>query len=116
MLLDSDVVRVIEEVLPGRFGGGPMDYQLQEDETEDGLPRLRLVVHPNVGPIQPDAVAEAFLLAIGSKSGGERVAELLWRQAGVLQVERRTPERTRAGKIHHLHVFHSTLPAARSER
>ena len=30
--VDTDVVRVLEEVLPRRFGGGPIDYQLIEDE------------------------------------------------------------------------------------
>jgi hypothetical protein len=28
--LDVDVIRVLEEILPARFGGGPTDYQLQE--------------------------------------------------------------------------------------
>src|SRR5262249_47784638 len=30
--LDVDVIRVLEEVLPARFGGGPADYQLVEEE------------------------------------------------------------------------------------
>ncbi len=30
--LDTDVIRVLEEVLPGRFGGIPSDYQLVEEE------------------------------------------------------------------------------------
>lgn len=35
--LDSDVIRVLEEVLPGRFGGGPTHYQLvEEEDAEDG--------------------------------------------------------------------------------
>ena len=33
---DSDVIRVLEEKLPARFGGGPIDYQLVEDEGPDG--------------------------------------------------------------------------------
>src|SRR3990172_8887397 len=36
--LDTDVIRVIEEVLPARFGGAPTDYQLLEDEADDGRP------------------------------------------------------------------------------
>jgi hypothetical protein len=30
--LDTNVIRVLEEVLPARFGGAPTDYQLVEDE------------------------------------------------------------------------------------
>jgi hypothetical protein len=37
-LLDSDVVRVLEETLPARFGGGPTHYQLVEDPGENGIP------------------------------------------------------------------------------
>jgi hypothetical protein len=48
--LDADVVRVLEDVLPARFGGGPTDYQLVETEERDGLPHLRLLVRPELGP------------------------------------------------------------------
>ena len=35
-MLDADAARVLEETLPGRFGGGAGDYQLVEDETPLG--------------------------------------------------------------------------------
>jgi hypothetical protein len=100
--LDADVLRVLEEVLPARFGGASGDYQLLEDEAEDGQPRLRLLVSPAVGPVDLDAVADAFLAAIGRGSGAERVMGLAWRAVGFLRVEQRPPERTPAGKILHL--------------
>jgi hypothetical protein len=43
----------------GRFGGGPTDYQLLEDEGDDGLPGITLLVHPAVGPLNADAVVDA---------------------------------------------------------
>jgi hypothetical protein len=101
---DTDVIRVLEEVLPTRFGGGPTDYQLVEDETADGRARLRLLVDPGIGPIREDLLAEAFLTAIGQASDTQRVMELNWRQAGLLQVERRSPVATVSGKILHLHL------------
>ena len=101
--LDRDVVRVLEQVLPARFGGGPTDYQLVEEEDPAGRPGLRLLVHPDVGPLDPAAVSDAFLRAIGRGSGAERVMELEWRQAGLPRVERRPPLATAAGKILHLH-------------
>lgn len=102
--LDADLTRVLEDVLPARFGGGPTHYQLVEEETADGHPRLRLLAHPVVGPLDAKAVAETFLTAISPGSGVERVMGLLWRDGGFLAVERRAPEGTASGKILHLHV------------
>ena len=102
--LDTDVIRVLEEVLPARFGGASTDYQLLEDEADDGQPRLRLLVHPAVGPLDTHAVAEVFLAAIGSGSGVERLTELLWRDGGFLRVERLSPRTTASGKILHMHL------------
>ena len=45
--IGSDLIRLIEEILPGR-GGTPADYQLVEREV-DGLPKVELVVSPRVG-------------------------------------------------------------------
>jgi hypothetical protein len=103
-LLGTDVIAVLEEMLPGRFGGAPGDYQLVEEEREDGRPRLRLLVHPGLGEMDEVALAEAFLGAIGSGSEGQRMMEKVWRDAGLLQVERRAPEPTGAGKLLHLRV------------
>ena len=102
--LDTDVVRVLEEVLPARFGGGPTDYQLVEQETEDGRPQLRLLVHPALGTLDPAAVAEVFLAVISRGPGAEAVMGLAWRDAELLRVERSAPLATAAGKILHLHV------------
>lgn len=100
--LDTDVVRVLEEVLPGRFGGAPTDYQIVEEETDLGHSRVRLLVHPAVGPLDDATVAEAFLAAIAAGSTSARLMTEVWRAAEVLRVERRVPMRTTTGKIHHL--------------
>jgi hypothetical protein len=102
--LDTDVVRVLEEVLPTRFGGIPTDYQLVEDEGEEGRPRLRLFVHPSVGPLDEKTVIEALLSGIAHGSGVERVMGLVWQQAGLIEVERRPPYATTSGKVLHVHV------------
>jgi hypothetical protein len=102
-LLDCDVVRVLEEELPRRFGGGPTDYQLGEEEASGGEPRLRLVVDPRVGALRPDAVVDTFLGAIARSDGAERVMSLHWRQGGYLRVQRARPLLTDSGKILHLH-------------
>jgi hypothetical protein len=108
--LDTDIIRVLEDVLPARFGGAPTDYQLVEDEEADGRPRLRLFIHPALGPVDPQEASAIFLDAIGAGVGPERVMGLAWRGAGLPRVERRPPLATRSGKILHLHV--SRQPAA----
>jgi hypothetical protein len=102
--LDTDVVRALEEVLPARFGGIPTDYQLVEEETEEGRPRLRLLVHPSVGPLDEKAVIDALLSSIAAGSGVERLMGLVWEQARLIQIERRLAYATTTGKILHVHV------------
>ena len=101
---DADLVRVLEEVLPARFGGGPTDYQLLDEESPDGKPRVRLLVHPRLGPMDPAHVRQTFLDAIGAGSGVERVMMLVWRDAGLPIVEREAPRITGGGKILHVHL------------
>lgn len=109
--LDVDVIRVLEEVLPARFGGQPTDYQLVEQEDEAGRPAVRLLAHPRLGSLDERALADTFLDSIGAGSGAERVMELAWREAGVLTVRRRPPFTTPAGKILHLHSQRTAAPA-----
>jgi hypothetical protein len=101
-LLDSDLTRILDEVLPARFGGGPTHYQLIEEQTRAGEPRLRLLVDPAVGPLDAAAVAEAFLAAIARGDGVERLTAATWRDGGFVTVERRAPRSRRGDKILHL--------------
>jgi hypothetical protein len=100
--LDTDLIRVLEEVLPARFGGLPTHYQLLEEESDQGRPRIRLLVHPAVGDADSAQIAEAFLESIGWGTGGERIMGLELRDGDVLRVERRAPVVTGSGKVHHL--------------
>jgi hypothetical protein len=108
--LDTDVVRVLEEVLPARFGGAPTDYQLIEEETAEGRARVRLLMRPEVGPADPAAVAKVFMAALGSGTGAERIMGQVWRDGAVLGVERRAPLATPSGKILHLHLGGGARP------
>jgi hypothetical protein len=109
--LNTDVVRILEEVLPALFGGGPTDYQLSETEGSDGAPRLALLVHPRVGEVETGAVTEAFLAALDGHGGVERVMALAWRGSGLIHVERRPPLATATGKILHLHTSSARDPS-----
>jgi hypothetical protein len=102
-LLDADVVRVLDEVLPGRFGGGPTDYQLVERQ-EGARARLRLVVDPAVGPLDAREVVRVTLDALVTRADpAASVTARLWADGEYLEVERRPTEQTPGGKIAHVH-------------
>lgn len=65
---------------------------------------MRLLVDPAVGDVGLDAVARAFLEAIGPGSGVERIMSAVWEDADLLRVNRRAPAATASGKILHLHL------------
>jgi hypothetical protein len=103
--LDADIVRILEEELPSRCGGGPDDYQIIEEEGTDGAAVVVLAVHPRVGPVEERTVRDVFLGALGRGSGAERLMALNWREAGLPRVERREPVASAKGKV--LHVWRS---------
>ena len=91
--VDGALIRVLEETLPARFGGGPLDYQLVEEEGADGLPRVRLMVADRVGAVDTTRVMDTFRQALLQQS---RSSALLWQQGRWLEVER--GERGRDGQ------------------
>jgi hypothetical protein len=103
----SEVLRLVEEVLPARFGGHPTDYQFVEEE-EHGLSRVSLVVSPRVGALDEPRVVSAVLELLGSPprtTGGHGLMADYWRGARTLRVVRREPYATAAAKILPLHVI-----------
>lgn len=102
-LFDSDLIGLLEVDLPSRFGGGPTDYQLVEGETIDGEAEVRLLVHPDLGPIDPELLKEFFHSRMARKGEGEKLMEMFWKSSGFLKIERGNPYRTSSGKIPHIH-------------
>lgn len=98
--LDTDIVRVLEEELPARFGGGPADYQLVEADARAAA--VVLAVHPRLWPLDARAVREVFLEAVGRGHGAERIMAHNWRQAGWPRVECRAPASLANGKVPHI--------------
>ena len=95
-MLDSDLIGTLEKFLPSRFGGGPTDYQLLEEEVE-GEPRIKLLINPEVRVVDLNKIGKAFLKEIRAGSG-------LWRTTGFFTVERRKSIPAASGKILHLHI------------
>jgi hypothetical protein len=107
--VQTDLLRVLEDVLPARFGGVGADYQVLETEDPDGILRLLLIVSPRLDTIDPDAVRAAFLDALAREPGVSAGGVAMWRRAETVRVVRRTPVPTAAGKILPFHVA-SRLP------
>jgi hypothetical protein len=100
--LGSDLLALVDEVLPARFGGTPTDYQLVEEEV-NGLPKVGIVIRPHLGEILEEDVVSAVLTFLGSQRRNRLMAEV-WRDGQTLGVVRREPYMTAAAKILPLHM------------
>lgn len=96
------LVKLLEQELPARFGGAPTDYQILEEDAEvvAGHQRIRLLVHPGVGPVDTRAVTEAFLNT--TRASGPLI-DAIWRDPRWLSIERRAPHVSAGGKVYHVH-------------
>jgi hypothetical protein len=98
-LVGSEMVHILEEVLPARFGGSPFDFQLLEEEDEHGLTRLTVLVSPRLSIESEEQITACVLEALGRSSVAADIARALWQQAGTLRVRRAEPVWTRRGKF-----------------
>jgi hypothetical protein len=101
--LGADLLELVEEVLPARFGGSPTDFQFLEEE-EQGLPKVTLLVSPRLGRVDEAQVSQAVLEFLDGASGravryGDR-----WREGETLRVRRDEPVATGASKVLALHT------------
>jgi hypothetical protein len=98
-LLDGEMVRILEEVLPGRYGGGPHDYQLHEREDPDGYTRLVVVVDPRVDLPDEETVIGVILDTMARGSLYADSAREHWQQANTFRIEREAPKWVGRGKF-----------------
>jgi hypothetical protein len=99
--VNTDFVWIVEKKLPEMFGGRSTDYQLVEEEGNNGIPHLRLLVSPRVGEVDETKVAETFLWYLKgaeAQSWGE-AGTVMWSQSGTIRVVRELPMATGSGKI-----------------
>lgn len=101
--LGHDLIKLVEEVLPSRFGGTATDYQLVEEER-DGLPKVDLLVSPRLGPLDEGEVLQTALDFLDHIPGAQIDFGDRWRQGGTLRVRRSEPVATGASKVLALHV------------
>lgn len=102
-LVGSEMVYILEKVLPSKFGGGPLDYQLVEEEDGRGFSRLNLRVHPRIEISDENTVIATLLQALEEGSIAADSAKAIWRQAGTLSIQRKEPFTTSVGKQMPIH-------------
>jgi hypothetical protein len=101
--LGTELLRLVEEVLPARFGGSPTDYQLVEEDV-DGLPKVSIVINPRLRELDERVVIDTVFKSLESCPGGEIMAGK-WRDGNTVRVLRREPYATASAKILPLHIL-----------
>jgi hypothetical protein len=98
-LLESEMAHVVEEVLPRRFGGTAIDYQVLQEEDAHGIARVTLLVSPDIAIPSDADVIQTMLDALSHESLGAEAARQIWAQSGTLRVRRERPVATARGKL-----------------
>jgi hypothetical protein len=103
----SDLVHLLDEVLPARFGGSSMDYQMMEEEDPTGHTRLSILISPRVGAVNEEEVVAFVLAQLRKGNDSNRMMANIWTQANMLRVKRLEPYTTARGKLLPLHILKS---------
>jgi hypothetical protein len=111
-LVGSEMIRILEDVLPARFGGSSLDYQLIEEEDDSGLTRLSIVVDPKIEIASERDVIESVLNGV-EKTVGDEMTRAIWSQADKLRVKRMNPILTDRGKMISLRKLQHSTPSTR---
>jgi len=90
-LIGDEMIHILETTLPARFGGTSFDYQLMEDEDDQGFTRLYVIVSPRIELQSERAVIECVLEGLRQSSPAADAARLTWQNADTLQVKRMEP-------------------------
>ena len=95
----GDLVRIVEEVLPVKFGGGPLDYQAIEEEGSNGLSHFTMLVSPKVGAVDEENLVQTVLEELKKGGANNRRMARIWEEAGTVGVRREEPQATKGGKV-----------------
>lgn len=107
-LMAGDVLRILESLLPNRFGGVPSDYQLIEIE-QGKQTAIELRVHPRLGVTSESDVRDYFMKELKRIWSGSTTGRT-WTQSGSFRVSMKAPIQTNGKKIHPLHLLGNSKP------
>lgn len=102
--IGTDFVRIIEEVLPAKFGGASTDYQMLEEEDEASHTRMSVIVNPSVKNVNEPELIKTVLSELSRGQDNQRMMAEIWSKAGTLRVKRIPSFTTSAGKLMPLHI------------
>ena len=103
-IVGTDFVRILEEVLPHKYGGAATDYQLLEEEDSQGQTHLSLIISPTVGAVDESDVIATVLSELRRVPHPGRLTAGVWAQANILRVKRMHPI-SQMGKVMTLHLM-----------
>ncbi len=93
----DNIFQIVEEDLPERCGGSPVDYQFTEEEYPDGVTRLVLSVSPSV-EMQTEKIHDMLIKILCELPNTAFAAKYL-KNASSIRVRKEFPKLTRSGKI-----------------
>lgn len=96
--MTGDIFNLVEETLPGRFGGTPADYQLAEEEDTTGLTRLIVSVNPRISVHEEEVIAAVHDYFREAYIKRAPMTDILTRSSAAV-VRREFPDITCSGKI-----------------
>jgi hypothetical protein len=99
-----DLIMILEEVLPVKYGGTSIDYQMVEEEDKDGHTQISVIVSPTVGEIDEPDLAKTVLAELSKGKDTQRMMAEVWSQSKTIRVKRMLPITTARGKLMPLHV------------
>jgi hypothetical protein len=99
-----DLDRIVGDVLPQKFGGTCLDYQLMEQENEQGFTKVFIVASPSLGAIDEQELVQTFLYELKKGNESQRAMAETWAQGRTVGVLRKNPVFTRAGKFFPLYL------------
>jgi hypothetical protein len=102
-IVGTDFVRILEEVLPAKYGGAATDYQLLEEEDSRGQTHLSLIISPEVGEVDESDAITTVLSELRRVPHPGKLTAGVWARANILGVKRMYPI-SNMGKVMTLHL------------
>jgi hypothetical protein len=102
--IGSDLIPLVQRILPSEFGGDANDYQFMEEADEKGYHKLYILISPDIGEINEERLKEVVFEGLTSGEYSHSFSRSLWTQAETIQIKRINPIPTKRGKIYPLHI------------
>lgn len=94
----KDIIDIVEEEFPKKFGGSSIDFQIVEEEDKDGLTHLYIYVNPEIKDIN-ERLAKQILFDRLRPNINRSVRIKFWEEADTFRIIKAYPFETPRGKI-----------------